>query len=202
MTDSDTEVSGSESGLACADDAAEVAGAADAADTVGDVGVCGTGPWLSERQQRVWRSWLAISRMMDDRIERDMQQHGGMPLAYYLVLAMLSEATGRQLRMNRLSEIVGFSQSRLSHAVARLETLGWVEREQAEGDRRGQIASLTDAGFHRLEMVAPLHADTVRSLLFDPLGGDQLDALESVFDTVLRAEPGYQQRLRAIDPQH
>jgi DNA-binding MarR family transcriptional regulator len=166
-----------------------------------DMGTCGLEPWLTDREQRVWRNWLALSRMMNDRIERDMQQHGGMPLAYYLVLAMLSEAPEQQLRMNRLSEMVGFSQSRLSHAVARLEALGWVNREQAEGDRRGQIASLTEAGFQRLETVAPLHADTVRSLLFDPLDDDQLSALEAAFDAILRAESGYQERLRVIDPQ-
>lgn len=165
-----------------------------------DGGSCAVGPWLSDRQQVVWRRWLAMWRMVDARIERDMQQYGGMPFAYYLVLAMLSEAPDRQLRMNRLSEIVGFSQSRLSHAVARLEDLGWVRRDQAEGDRRGQIATLTDAGFERLDKVAPLHAETVRATLFDPLTDDQLGELERIFDAVLDNEPDYEQRLRQIDP--
>lgn len=165
-----------------------------------DGGSCAVGPWLSDRQQVVWRRWLAMWRMVDARIERDMQQYGGMPFAYYLVLAMLSEAPDRQLRMNRLSEIVGFSQSRLSHAVARLEDLGWVRRDQAEGDRRGQIATLTDAGFERLDKVAPLHAETVRATLFDPLTDDQLGELERIFDAVLDNEHDYEQRLRQIDP--
>lgn len=165
-----------------------------------DGGSCAVGPWLSDRQQVVWRRWLAMWRMVDARIERDMQQYGGMSFAYYLVLAMLSEAPDRQLRMNRLSEIVGFSQSRLSHAVARLEDLGWVRRDQAEGDRRGQIATLTDAGFERLDKVAPLHAETVRATLFDPLTDDQLGELERIFDAVLDNEHDYEQRLRQIDP--
>ncbi|WP_051266338.1 MarR family winged helix-turn-helix transcriptional regulator [Nakamurella lactea] len=159
------------------------------------------GPWLSDRQQVVWRRWLAMWRMVDARIERDMQQHGGMPFAYYLVLAMLSEAPDRQMRMNRLSEIVGFSQSRLSHAVARLEALGWVRREQAEGDRRGQIAGLTDAGLERLKKVAPLHAETVRASLFDPLSDEQLGALESIFDAIQAQESDYERQMREIDPQ-
>ncbi len=158
-------------------------------------------PWLSDRQQQVWRTYLAMWRMLDDRIERDMQQYGGMPHAYYLILAMLSESPDRRLRMNRLAEIVGFSQSRLSHAVARLELLGWVQRQQAAADKRGQIAVLTDAGYTRLVEVAPLHAETVRSTMFDPLDNDQLDAFESVCTTILHARPDYEAQLRQIDPQ-
>ena len=71
--------------------------------------------------------------------------------------------------MNQLAEVVRASQSRVSHAVARLEEAGWVRRIPAPGDRRGQIAELTDAGFDRLVEVAPSHAETVRSIMFDPL---------------------------------
>lgn len=150
--------------------------------------ISGSGPWLTDQQQRVWRSYLSMWRMLNDRIERDMQQHGGMPLAYYLLLSMLSEAPDRQLRMNRLAEIVGFSQSRLSHAVSRLEVLGWIQREPDAADKRGQIAALTDAGYTRLVEVAPLHAETVRSIMFDPLASEQLEALESVCTAILQAE--------------
>lgn len=158
--------------------------------TVGNDGdSSGDGPWLSDRQQRVWRSYLAMWRMLDARIERDMQRSGGMPHAYYLILAMLSEAPGRRLRMNKLSEIVSFSQSRLSHAVTRLEELGWVRREQAPGDKRGQLAVLTDSGWDRLVQVSPLHAETVRSTVFDPLSDEQLTALDDIVQTILGSVP-------------
>ena len=38
-------------------------------------------------------------------IERDMQQNGHMPFAYYLILAMLSETPGQSLRMNELATV-------------------------------------------------------------------------------------------------
>lgn len=143
------------------------------------------GPWLTDRQQHVWRSFLMMTRMVDEQIERDMQRSGDMPFAYYLILAMLSEAPDRRLRMNKLSEVVGFSQSRLSHAVTRLEDLGWVRREQSSADKRGQYASLTPAGLTTLQRVAPSHAETVRSTVFDPLSPQQLDALEDVVRTLI-----------------
>lgn len=128
-------------------------------------------------------------RMLDDRIERDLQRSAGMPLAYYLILAMLSEAPEKRLRMNKLSEIVSFSQSRLSHAVTRLEELGWVRREQVTGDKRGQCAVLTDSGWERLVQVSPLHAETVRATVFDPLSEGQLAALDDIVTTILGAVP-------------
>ena len=142
-------------------------------------------PWLSEEQQQVWRAFLRMSGELNERIERDLQQAAGMPHAYYLILAMLSEAPGRQLRMNQLADVVRASQSRVSHAIARLEEAGWVQRMPAPGDRRGQIAELTDAGFERLVEVAPSHAETVRSIMFDPLSAEQLKNFDDICRTIL-----------------
>ncbi len=144
-------------------------------------------PWLTDEQQRVWRAFLRMSGQLNECIERDMQQTGGMPHAYYLILAMLSEAPGRSLRMNQLAEVVRSSQSRVSHAVSRLEEAGWVRRIPAPGDRRGQVAELTDAGHDRLLELAPGHADVVRSIMFDPLTPRQLANFADICSTVLAA---------------
>ena len=143
------------------------------------------GPWLSDEQQRTWRSFLAMAAALDARIERDLQQGAGMPHTYYLILAMLSEAPSRSLRMNQLADVVLASQSRLSHAVARLEDQGWVRREQSTRDKRGQLAILTDAGYRRLVDVAPSHAETVRSNMFDPLSDRQLTAFGKICEAIL-----------------
>ncbi|HEY5881876.1 MAG TPA: MarR family transcriptional regulator [Nakamurella sp.] len=144
-------------------------------------------PWLSDEQQRVWRSFLRMSGQLNECIERDMQQTGGMPHAYYLILAMLSESPGRSLRMNQLAEVVRSSQSRLSHAVARLEESGWVRRIPAPGDRRGQVAELTDAGYERLLELAPGHAGVVKTTMFDPLSPEQLAAFGDICATIISA---------------
>lgn len=137
-------------------------------------------PWLTADQQQVWRSYLAMTAALESRIERDLQAAAGMPHAYYQVLAMLSEAPERSMRMTRLAELSQMSQSRLSHAMARLEEAGWVRREPAPDDRRGQIARLTDSGRARLTEVAPQHAETVRSIMFDGLTEQQLQAFGEI----------------------
>jgi DNA-binding MarR family transcriptional regulator len=59
---------------------------------------------------------------------------------------MLSEAPGRALRMSELAARSSSSPSRLSHTIARLEGRGWVRRQRATEDGRGQIAELTEEG--------------------------------------------------------
>lgn len=141
-------------------------------------------PWLTAAQQHAWRQYLNLDRRLQERIERDMQQQSGMPMAYYLILAMLSEAPGRSLRMNQLAVVLEASQSRTSHAVSRLQEQGWVRREKSPDDGRGQVASLTDTGWTRVRELAPGHADTVRRTMFDGLDETDLTELSRIFDKI------------------
>ncbi|GAA4538133.1 MarR family winged helix-turn-helix transcriptional regulator [Pseudonocardia xishanensis] len=141
--------------------------------------------WLDDDEQRTWRAFLTANRLLFERVERQLQNEARMPHAYYEILARLSEAPDRTLRMSRLADTSLSSRSRLSHAVARLEEAGWVERTTCETDRRGAWARLTDAGLAALERAAPGHVETVRSLLFDALTPQQVAALGEVADALV-----------------
>ena len=54
----------------------------------------------------------------------------------YQVLALLSEAPGRTLRMSALATLAEGSLPRLSQVVARLEQRGWVRRTPDPADGR------------------------------------------------------------------
>ncbi len=137
--------------------------------------------WLDAEEQQAWRAFLDFVGHLDDTLDRQLQRDAGMPHAYYQVLAMLSEAPGRTLRMSQLAQQTLSSASRLSHAVARLEEKGWVRRERHPTDRRGALAVLTDSGFAALEAAAPGHVSEVRAALFDRLSADQLASMRAVF---------------------
>ena len=77
------------------------------------------------------------------------------------------------------------SRSRLSHAVARMEEAGWVERHACPTDRRGAYAHLTDAGLARLAEAAPGHVEAVRTHLFDQLTVEQQHALREISEKLL-----------------
>jgi DNA-binding MarR family transcriptional regulator len=140
--------------------------------------------WLDADEQQTWRSFLTASRLVFDRIERQLQHGAGLPHAYYEILVRLSEAPGRTLRMSDLASTSLSSRSRLSHAVARMEEAGWVRRTPCPTDKRGQNAELTEAGFARLAAAAPGHVEEVRTLLFDALTREQQHALREISDAL------------------
>jgi len=141
--------------------------------------------WLNEDERRTWIGWVFATRLFWEEIERDLQQDADMPFGYYDILVMLSETPGRRLRMSELAECTQSSRSRLSHAVNRLEALGWVHREACAEDRRGQVAVLTDAGFAALAAAAPHHVESVRTHLFDVLTAEQLRDLDGITEALL-----------------
>lgn len=140
--------------------------------------------WLDAEEQRTWRAFLQATRRVFEELDRQLQRDSGMPHAYYEVLVQLSEAPDRTLRMSELADRSFSSRSRLSHAVARLEDMGWVCRAVCPTDRRGTFATLTDEGFAALAAAAPGHVETVRSLLFDPLTQEQVAQLRDISEAV------------------
>lgn len=141
--------------------------------------------WLSDEEQRTWRAYLAATRLVFDELDRELQLDAGMPHAYYVVLVALSEAPHRTMRMSDLARAAGSSRSRLSHAVARLEEAGWVQRRRCADDRRGAQAVLTDAGLAVLAAAAPGHVEGVRRYLFDRLTPTQVRQLRELSDAIL-----------------
>jgi DNA-binding MarR family transcriptional regulator len=129
--------------------------------------------WLDAEEQRTWRAFLHATQRVLDEVDRQLHRDSGFPHGYYEILVRLSEAPDRTLRMSQLAASSLSSRSRLSHAVARLEEKGWIERRECPSDRRGQLAVLTDAGFAALAAAAPGHVERVRSLVFDPLTPEQ-----------------------------
>ncbi|WP_369234819.1 MarR family winged helix-turn-helix transcriptional regulator [Streptomyces sp. R21] len=146
--------------------------------------------WLTPAEQRAWRSYISASSLLEDTIDRQLQAEAGMPHLYYSVLAMLSEAPDRRLRMTDLAELLKITRSRLTYAVSRLENDGAVRREGCPSDKRGSIAVLTDEGMSLLERSAPGHAETVRAAVFDHLTPEQVGQLEEICTSITRAIQG------------
>jgi DNA-binding MarR family transcriptional regulator len=147
-------------------------------------------PWLDEEQQQTWRAWLTVAELLPRTLDAQLQRDAGLSHAAYVVLAMLSESPDRRLRMSDLARRANQSQSRLSHTVARLEDRGWVRRERAADDGRGQFAVLTDEGDDVVRSVAPGHVDAVRTAMFDPLTPEQVRVLgEALHAVVERLDP-------------
>lgn len=140
--------------------------------------------WLSAAEREAWLSYVAATSLFEATLDRQLQRDAGMPHTYYQILAMLSEAPERSLRMGELATMTQSSQSRLSHAVSRLERNGWIIREQSPTDRRSTFARLTETGYAALVAAAPGHVAAVRTYLFDRLTCEQVEQLQAICHAV------------------
>ncbi len=141
--------------------------------------------WLTPNELQAWLVYVAATSLLDGALDRQLQRESGMPMAYYLILAMLSDAPRHTLRMSDLAAVTQSSQSRLSHAVNKLEQNGWVRRSRCPDDRRSTLAQLTDVGFAALAEAAPGHVRAVRKHVFDRLTPQQVGQLREIFGVVL-----------------
>src|SRR5689334_25317380 len=80
--------------------------------------------WLSDDEQRTWRRLGALVMLLPSALESQLQRDLQLTHFGYWVLAMLSEAPGRSLRMSELALASNGSLSRLSDLIARLEEHG------------------------------------------------------------------------------
>ena len=103
------------------------------------------------------------------------------------MLALLSEAPGRTLRMSALAALAEGSLPRLSQVVARLEQRGWVRRTPDPADGRYTLAILTGQGRAKVTQAAPGHVQEVRRLVFDPLTKTQSRQLREIGRRIMRA---------------
>jgi DNA-binding MarR family transcriptional regulator len=125
-----------------------------------------------------WRAFLrAHARIVRD-LERELHDEQGMALTDYDVLVQLSAVEPHRLRMSELADRLLLSRSGVTRLVDRLTAVGWVERVTCDDDRRGQWASLTDAGYARLREASPIHLRGVAEHFLDRLPDEDLTVLE------------------------
>lgn len=146
--------------------------------------------WLDDRERAAWVRLAAVVELLPGVLDSQLRRDSGLTHFEYWVLAMLSEAPGRTLRMSNLAGRTSATLPRLSHVVSRLEERGLVQRFPCPEDRRAVNARLTTDGWSTVVAAAPGHVGQVRASVIDALAPDQLDALSDVADAILeRIDP-------------
>lgn len=143
--------------------------------------------WLTPEQLDQWINLTALVTTLPTVVEDQLKRDSGLNHFEYHVLARLSAAPGRAMQMAVLAKVTQGSQSRLSHAVTRLERAGWVVRRSCARTSRAIEAVVTDAGFEKLERSAPGHVAEVRRTVVDALTPDEFAELRRLSRKILAA---------------
>ena len=147
-------------------------------------------PWLDGTQLAAWVRLAAVLELLPGVLDGQLRRDADLMHFEYFVLAMLSEAPDRTLRMTELARQTNATLPRLSHVVRRLEERGLVERFPCPEDRRATNARLTADGWAKVQAAAPGHVANVRQHVIDVLTAEQVTQLTTITDAILgRLDP-------------
>jgi DNA-binding MarR family transcriptional regulator len=143
--------------------------------------------WLDDAEMTAWLRLVGVVELLPGVLDTQLRRDAGVTHYEYYVLAMLSEAPQRTLRMTALAQRTNATLPRLSHVVKRLEDRGLVERFPCPEDARATNARLTAAGWKKIKATAPGHVDTVRRHVIDVLTPEQIDQLAEISGAILES---------------
>jgi DNA-binding MarR family transcriptional regulator len=139
--------------------------------------------WLNEIEQESWRNYIMTAHDLAAALEADLAPHG-LTMGDYEVLVWLSEAEENRMRMCDLAHALQLSPSGLTRRLDGMVKAGWVERASCAADRRVMFAHLTATGRAQMEAAAPIHVESVRRHVLEPLGADGVAQLGEIFGRI------------------
>ena len=141
---------------------------------------------LSTSQLLVWQRLQTVTEMLRREVGRGLQKDAGLTDTEFTVLAHLTELGGTA-RPSACAQSMGWESSRLAHQLGRLERRGLVARSAGvDGDGRGSIVSVTDAGRSAHRRAVGPHLRAARRWFADALNDEQLSALADALDAIER----------------
>jgi DNA-binding MarR family transcriptional regulator len=146
--------------------------------------------WLTDEERVAWVRLAAVLELLPGVLDSQLRRDADLSHFEYFVLAMLSEAPERTLRMTSLAARTNATLPRLSHVVRRLEDRGLVRRFPCPQDGRATNAQLTGAGWDKVDAAAPGHVGNVREQVIDALSPEQIGQLADITEAILgRIDP-------------
>ncbi|THG32645.1 winged helix-turn-helix transcriptional regulator [Glaciibacter flavus] len=132
---------------------------------------------MSADDLTVWSSVATMLERLPAALDSQLQRDSGLTHFEYGVLYALDAAPDRTLRLSTIADYASCTLSRLSRAVSRMESRGWVERVIDPRDGRFTLGVLTAQGHDKVADSTPGHNALVHSLVFDVLTRNQATQL-------------------------
>ena len=143
---------------------------------------------LDALEFRAWRAFLFASARVVPGLDQELASAEGLSLNQYEVLMWLRRAGERGLRMSDLASKVVLSPSGVTRAVDQLERKALVERYAFEGDKRGQVATLTPKGRTLLRRATSVQVRWIREHFLKHVTRADLEHLTAALEAILEGE--------------
>jgi len=140
---------------------------------------------LNPHTRTAWQALVTMVHLVDADLDRQTQRDLGIPHSHYKILALLSAAPERTIGLSALAGALYFHKSRLSHALAKLESEGLVARESTPEPGRAYRAVLTRKGVALVRRAIPLQDAHARAHVLAHLSATQMDEMRAIAETVI-----------------
>lgn len=153
------------------------------------------GPDFDHDALETWAAFATVLEWLPTALDAQLTRDSEMTHFEYGVLFALSRSADNTLRMSVLASYSNSTLSRLSRAVARMESRDWVRRAPDPSDGRYTLATLTHAGAEKLNQATPGHVAIVNRLVMDRLTSPQVRQLREISNRIMSAissESGWQ----------
>jgi DNA-binding MarR family transcriptional regulator len=150
-------------------------------------GAAGAGEYACAR---AWAALTAAHARITGQLSTALARACDLSINDFEILLRLEHAPVQGLRLTELNTAISLTQPALSRTVFRLGQRGWLSRAGVADDRRGVLITITPAGRDVLRSAVPVHAQTIRELLLDPLTPDEQDLLSGALSRVAATDPG------------
>ena len=128
--------------------------------------------------------YFTTTARLTERIEAALKCQSGLSMPEYSVLLMTDRAGEAGISPSVLAHKVVFSRSRLTHTMKRLESRNLISRRPCQGDGRGGLVFLTDAGKRLFDEAAIVQRDVIRRLFLNEITPEEIDMLTGLFSRV------------------
>ena len=135
---------------------------------------------LSAPEQSLWRGFLAWSETVLALVDSDLVNATGLSRPDFEILVRLHEAPRNTLTQRDLGELLGWSASRLSHQLERMETRDLITRVDT-GTGRLRDVGLTEHGAQEVGEAVRVHAAAVRTHFLGSLDEREKQVLTALF---------------------
>lgn len=139
---------------------------------------------IAENKLEAWRSFLETHAWVIGRLEAELNDATGLPLAWFEVLYQISLAPEQRLRMQELANKLMISRSGFTRLSDRMEGAGLIERKACPTDRRGTFVLLTPAGVRALSKALPVQLRGIAKHFADHLDDNAANALKATLDGI------------------
>ena len=123
----------------------------------------------TEPAMLAWRNLHLADAFICDQLNASLAAQAACSVTEHDLMAWLSAAPGRRLRMADLAARLRITPGGLTRVADRLATRGWVERARPPENRREVYLTLTDSGVGALRDARAVYSRVLREALdLDP----------------------------------